>query len=107
MDDHRTKLAWARKHLEGLQRAIDRFLTSDPCDAAVERQPGTHSYRVRFYVKSEIPIEWSSMVGDIVHNARSALDTLAYSLVLAHHGTPTAEEVTGIQFLLADSQADI
>lgn len=101
--DHRIKLAWARRHLETLQEAIDRFLEDKAYDAGLERKLGTHDYIIRFHVNKEIPLEWSSIVGDVVHNARSALDTLAYSLVVAYHGAPTEKEAVSIQFPLADA----
>jgi hypothetical protein len=106
MDDHRTKLAWAREHLRTLHAAIDAFINDEAYEARVERRTNAHDYIVRFYVKKEIPAEWSLIVGDIIHNARSALDNLTYALVLAHHGTPTDKEVVNIQFLLADGQKD-
>jgi hypothetical protein len=40
------------------------------------------------HVRHQVPVESSTIVGDIVHNLRSALDSLAYEMAVPHVGRP-------------------
>lgn len=104
--DHRAKLAWAWKHLEALDKSIDGFLKSDAYFATEEYNPENRGYIGRIYVKRDLLPEWSLMVGDIVHNLRSSLDSLAYALSLKHSGLPSEDEARSIQFLLVDTKGE-
>jgi len=46
---------------------------------------GNLSFLVR--IREDPPAEWSAIIGDAVHNARSALDHLAFALVEANGGS--------------------
>lgn len=75
--------------LNELELSVAAFLASQPfaLEEFDEQETGDLVYRVR--VARQPPIEWSTVVGDIVHNARSALDHLAWRLVEAGGGTPS------------------
>jgi hypothetical protein len=87
----------ARKHLEELHALIQEFMQGDPertdsiggadlhidnikgkltCDARIPDAPPVH--------------KWGLVVGDVLHNLRSALDHLAWQLVLANGKSPTS-----------------
>ena len=61
------------------QRSSDLFVSDD------QSQIGSQRFRAR------IPIEWSLIIGDCVHNLRSALDHLIYQAVLINDAVPDHE----------------
>jgi hypothetical protein len=46
--------------------------------------------RVCRYVAPDLPPEWSVVIGEIVHNFRSALDNIVWQLVIHDKGNPSA-----------------
>jgi hypothetical protein len=84
------KLNRARAHLETLDGEIAAWLAQKPYEVFGEYEPGPpedYVFRVRFF--APVPPEWGLLVGDFAHNARSALDQLAWQLVLESGGTPS------------------
>jgi hypothetical protein len=66
-------------------------LTPEPGD-----QPNELAYRLRIH--GEVPAEVSTVVGDIVHNLRSALDSLAYALAERSKGGPLGKREEQVTF---------
>jgi hypothetical protein len=85
----RAKLRRARRHLTDLEEAAKEYLASDPFQVYTVAEPerGPISYRV--HVRAEPPEELGLMLGDALHNARSALDHVACLLVEQGGGTIT------------------
>jgi hypothetical protein len=101
--DHRTKLAWAQTHIDALTERTKAYLASKPYDLShtVDERRGDQVLAIARV--EPIPAEWSLVLGDIVHNLRSALDALVYALARAHLGrTPTDTEARQIQFPIVD-----
>ena len=67
------KLARAQSHIEDLEARVRTFLDSEPCDLQHVAVAGGLGLRLR--VKTPPPPELAAIVGDAVHNLRSALDT--------------------------------
>jgi len=67
------KLTRARSHIEDLEARVRTFLDSEPCDLEHVAVAGGLGLRLR--VKTPPPPELAAVVGDAVHNLRSALDT--------------------------------
>lgn len=88
----RAKLARADVHLQTLDREISGFLAENPYefvgDFDSEREEFVAKARFKTY-----PLwnDWATIIGDCVHNLRSALDHLAWQLVLLNNGTPGRE----------------
>jgi hypothetical protein len=76
------KLERAQQHASVLQDAMDQFLATEPYAIIYEHDPKLDEYILRAKVREEPPPEWSPVIGDIVHNWRSALDHLAYQLII-------------------------
>lgn len=75
------KLDWAEAHRDTLQRAARAFLDEHRVTTIAKSNADSTEYVI--YVKDgidQIPIDFSWMIGDVVHNARAALDNLAWSL---------------------------
>jgi hypothetical protein len=82
-----SKFARARRLASELSAEVEGFLSGEPYRLEASEEPnGDLVYRVQ--VRAQPPIGWSVLIGDIVHNARSALDHLAYALVNKNGGTP-------------------
>ena len=84
----RLKIERAKKHIGDLDVAIRTFCDSEPYTLRTENVPKIS--HIALYVDSvkPIPDEISAIIGDTVHNLRSALDHLAWQLVEANGGTP-------------------
>jgi hypothetical protein len=82
----RLKLNRAQTYAETLHREIDAWFMRHPYEIFGEYQPGPpeqYVFKVRFL--EAVPPEWGIILGDFAHNARSALDHLAYRVVT--HGS--------------------
>jgi hypothetical protein len=91
LDGYWEKVKRANVHLSFLDEQIQGFIDSEPYK--VETEPGSQAGEVLLYANAlrEPPTqEWSAIVGDVVHNLRSALDHLVWQLTLANGHTPPA-----------------
>lgn len=102
----RAKIERAHEHGKGLQAEVDFALRPESkliqIEAKPDRQSGYHVYRV-----ATMPEAWMRraglIIGDIVHNLRSALDHLFWQLYCVYHGVPRDEwEATKVQFPIDD-----
>lgn len=83
----RAKFQQAHQHAAAMGGHIAAFLKDEPYEVHGEEEPsGDLAYKVR--IKSRPPIAISLTLGDAVHNARTALEHLAWQLVIANGGTP-------------------
>jgi hypothetical protein len=84
------KIELANEKLNGLRASVDEFLKSEPFTLQLQRHDDSSITRAIQVVriKKEIPVGWSLIVGEIVHNLRSALDHLVYQLVIHETGSP-------------------
>jgi hypothetical protein len=82
-DGPRLKVARARRHVTEIKSAVDAYFARSPIRIIVEPSDdewGMFNYwRVRF--TESVPIDLSPMIGDVLHNLRSALDVMACDLV--------------------------
>jgi hypothetical protein len=77
----KAKLKRADEHLEALDDEIAEFLDSHPYAVRfeIDRETGQHVAKIK--VRRDPPaIRWGLLIGDCVHNMRSALDHLAWQL---------------------------
>src|SRR5947209_1002349 len=82
------KLDRAEVHLEGLNERIHRWLQDDPCEVKPQLNPRTGEVIVYAEPIREPPVEeWSVVIGDVVHNLRSALDQSVWALTVDHQVT--------------------
>jgi hypothetical protein len=83
----RVKINRARSHIEELRSNAADFLASSPYTLEkLEKENGDLTYIIK--INSDVPIEWCAIVGDIVHNLRSALDLMAWQFVINDGNTP-------------------
>lgn len=83
----RMKIDRAKKHFNDLNAEITAFSALEPYRIVVDEdsEPAVKIYKV--HIIEQVPEIWSASIGDIIHNLRSALDSLATSLVIANGQT--------------------
>src|ERR1700687_47569 len=82
------KIERAKEHIRNLEAEINAFWTPDRYAIAPEVDHRTGDEVFKIHGNLEVPARWGCIVGEVVHNLRSALDHLAWQLVLANGGTP-------------------
>lgn len=89
----RVKIDRAYKHLFDFQSGMEAFSRRNP-NAVLTDELSEPGIKIdRFNLREPIPVEFSSIIGDIAHNLVSALDSLAVSLVRHANIEPVTEEV--------------
>lgn len=87
------KVERAEAHLASLYPLINAFLSADRESKPYRLVPEIHAESSRclwrFRVVEKPPLDWSTIVGDYLHNLRSALDHLVWVLVRANGCVPT------------------
>lgn len=104
------KLQRAREHIGTLRNGIDDFLKAQPYAVGrrLQAKGRVHEYLLIRYTPA--PDSLGLLVGDAVHNLRSCLDHLAFSL--AQEGakaagiTMTSKEEAQLQFPICDTPND-
>jgi hypothetical protein len=81
------KVRRAESHIQELRSNAAEFLGSSPFLLEKnEETNGDLTFVLR--INRDIPLVWSAIVGDIIHNLRSALDLLAWQLVIQSGNSP-------------------
>jgi len=78
---YRLKIDRAKRHIGELSQKAAAFLSTNPYEIFIEddHAAGKRFWKVR--VKECVPAEFSTIIGDVIHNARAALDLLAVAVV--------------------------
>jgi hypothetical protein len=76
----------AKEHLDALGRLVDEFRASGPYSLTAEptEKVGRLAYRLRF--STPVPVAVSVTVGDVLHNLRAALESLAFEVARCSQG---------------------
>jgi hypothetical protein len=98
------KLDRAYEQVEALNGLIGGFLRRKPYEPVGKFDREAGEYFVLIRVRDDPPIQWSVLIGEVVHNLRSALDHLAWQLVKANGDTPNRD--TGFPIFTQDPFAD-
>ena len=82
VEGSRAKLRRAKEHLDHIEAEITQFLNAESYGVTVERPTKTVAVvRVTKVPDRRIPVEdWALIIGDCVHNARAAIDYIAWQL---------------------------
>lgn len=75
------KIGRAKHHINDLNRRISAYLSSRPLRLVTLGEP--ESDRETHFIKEEVPLplDFALIIGDAVHNLRSALDVLMFSMI--------------------------
>jgi hypothetical protein len=102
------KIERAREHLDVLEVELEAFLHAEPPPIGVSQtQLDDESgwYYAYAIVERPPPLRLGVILGDALHNARSALDHLIWQLVLLNGAAPTRDNAFPIVFRVADWDA--
>lgn len=93
----------ATQHIGAFKEALDAYMEQPGFEVMPDCEEPATEIVYRFRVHREVPVEFSTMLGDVLHNLRSALDCVAY--VLAEKNTPnmTPEQQRHVQFPICDT----
>jgi hypothetical protein len=85
----------ATEHMDSLRRQVDDYRAAAPYSLTPEptEKPDRLAYRLRF--SKPVPVTISTTVGDVLHNLRTALESLAFEVARRSQGgtlTPQAGE---------------
>jgi len=85
------KIKRAATHLDLLHKEIRAFHNLDPKPYRfiTKVDVDTSRYVMRVRLDADLPVEWSLIAGDFVHNLRSALDHMVWQFVLTNGGKPS------------------
>lgn len=83
----RLKIKRAKKHISDLQYYVDSFIKKQPYRIVTEQDPETSNLRWVIRVRKQLPNDIPAIIGDAIHNLRSALDLLACDLVRINGGS--------------------
>lgn len=88
LEGSKLKVERAKEHFSQLDAELGAFHERKPYRIVVEEGPqsGDQIYRVK--ISEQPPLRWATIIGDIVHNLRSALDLLVCDMVRANGNIP-------------------
>jgi hypothetical protein len=96
-----TKVERAKEHINELEAEVRSFLDSKPYVIGTKHNPETRQLIYYLISVRETPPNLAAITGDALQNLRSALDHLAYHLVLV--GTAKPGPFFHVYFPIADS----
>lgn len=84
----RIKIDRASEQTEALESEFERFYTEQTYTVRQPFDPETGRKKAIFTVTRPLDPRWSAILGEIIHDLRSALDTAVYDLTIAEQGGP-------------------
>jgi len=99
-DSARAKIERARQQTDALRAVFEGFYKSQSYSIRQELDPQAGEKRLVFHA-DPLPLEWSVIIGEIVHNLRSALDHAIYELTCIESGGP----LEGTEFPIFDNES--
>ena len=104
LSDALDKLRWAKHHFDCLRHQIEPFEQRDAHRITLEVNADAGEYVFYVHNLEEPDPDWGLLIGDCLHNARTALDYLMVRLwALAANKVP--KDIGGIAFPIYDSPA--
>lgn len=99
------KVSRAENHIAELQGRVNTWLASDPISHRAAINEDRLGWTLHLVVRQAPPVEeWATIVGDVVHNLRTALDALVWTLATADGCEP--RRPTQVQFPIVANPDD-
>jgi len=93
----------ALQHIENLKVEVEQWLGGTPYTITSEFDPEGGENILWINALDHPPDDFSLIIGDCLHNLRSALDSLVYALAIAEKGDPLPEAVAKrVQFPITE-----
>jgi len=84
----RTKIDRAREQTQTLQAEFQTFIDSKPYAVPQILDEKTRRKTATYKITESFPLRWSAMIGEILHDLRSALDNTIYEMTCIEQGGP-------------------
>jgi len=88
-DAPKLKVKRANQHIVELNNALAVFVDTDFYSLSVNKNIDTGKYVLKFKMTKPVPCEIPLIIGDAIHNMRTALDILACEIISLSGGTPS------------------
>jgi hypothetical protein len=99
---YRLKVERAKRHIQELAAEVEAFHASKPYEVIIQDDPATSQRLYKVKINRCVPVEWSGIVGDAIHNARSSLDLLMVALV--RHCDPNRASYNHVKFIVGETK---
>lgn len=99
------KVERAKEHVGDLENAFRRFIQTDPQSLSIGNDPHTGAITVEVRLREAIPSALSLILGDAIHNLRTALDHVTWELIGLDGGTQDRQTAFPFSKTLADYEA--
>ena len=103
--NHQLKLDRALYHLHSLKTETSSWLKTEPYKFVHDLDSKTGQKLVVVELLEPVPREFAAITGDCLHNLRSALDNLAFSLAVRYSGTLPEKIARKVEFPIFTDRA--
>ncbi|MGA2325430.1 MAG: hypothetical protein ABSH05_04015 [Bryobacteraceae bacterium] len=100
--DSKLKIERANQHILELNTALNEFIGTDFYSLGVAKDPQTGNHVLKFGITKSLPERLPLIIGDALHNLRSALDFIASELVRRANGS-----MKYIKFPIRDTRKEV
>lgn len=100
---HHEKLSWSAQHLHALDIEIKDFIKQHPFTARGEQDGDSRRFRILADKYPLLPSHWPLMVGDVIHNMRSALDQVIWALTMKSPKQPNNQQARTVLFPVCET----
>lgn len=83
----RAKICRAKRHIDELKPLVERFLAKNPYEVIEYKDAETGANRAKVKISANPDPLWGLIIGDAIHNLRSALDLLYCQLLDKRSGS--------------------
>lgn len=106
LEGPKLKIERAKEHVNQLDAELRAFHKWEPYHIVVKEEPQSGDQIYRMKINEQPPLRWAAIIGDIVHNLRSALDLLVNDMVRANHEIPDHHTAFPISCSAEDFEAE-
>lgn len=105
LDSVKAKLQRAEEHAQAVRDEIKPWMETNPYRVSREVNADSTRYSLIAHLVGTEPAlqRWSLIVGDCLHNLRSALDHLIYAIAVHESRTEPPPDERSLMFLIADT----
>jgi hypothetical protein len=86
------KLRRAKSHRQALTGLVEDFKATEPYTLTAEETDGQNTIGYRLRILRQVPADLTTVIGDLIHNLRSALDAVAFELARQSVGRDLTDE---------------
>lgn len=99
----KVKLERAQEQFHGLKALVQTYRSSKPYTIRRYMNTAVGECWADVRIKKSIPVVWGVLIGELIHNFRSALDHLVWELVILETGAPPVANKTQFPVFLTEA----